>query len=158
MVSCPLAMTDGAATTLTSLLRNSPSSSSEHWRSTLTTTLAHLTSRDPSQFWTSGQWMTERAGGSDVTRATDTRAELGEDGVYRLYGNKFYTSAIDCRVSLALARNGEALSLFLVNLPKGKLWESKTVIYILIRCFVHNDSEPQISQFQCLMALLRWRN
>ena len=26
----------------------------------------HLTSRDPSMFWTSGQWMTERRGGSDV--------------------------------------------------------------------------------------------
>lgn len=26
----------------------------------------HLTSRDPEVFWTSGQWMTERKGGSDV--------------------------------------------------------------------------------------------
>ena len=26
----------------------------------------HLTSRDPDKFWTSGQWMTERKGGSDV--------------------------------------------------------------------------------------------
>eukprot|EP00116_Pleurobrachia_bachei_P003206 sb/3463468/ len=118
MVSCPLAMTDGAATTLTSLLHNSSLSSEDQWRGTLTTTLTHLTSRDPSQFWTSGQWMTERMGGSDVTRATETRAHLGEDGVYRLYGNKFYTSAIDCRVSLALARNGENLSLFLVHLPR----------------------------------------
>lgn len=25
-----------------------------------------LTSRDPKLFWTSGQWMTERKGGSDV--------------------------------------------------------------------------------------------
>ena len=25
-----------------------------------------LTSRDPEKFWTSGQWMTERKGGSDV--------------------------------------------------------------------------------------------
>jgi len=25
-----------------------------------------LTSRDPDEFWTSGQWMTERKGGSDV--------------------------------------------------------------------------------------------
>lgn len=25
-----------------------------------------LTSRDPDRFWTSGQWMTERRGGSDV--------------------------------------------------------------------------------------------
>lgn len=26
----------------------------------------NLTSRDPNKFWTSGQWMTERRGGSDV--------------------------------------------------------------------------------------------
>ena len=26
----------------------------------------HLISRDPKKFWTSGQWMTERKGGSDV--------------------------------------------------------------------------------------------
>jgi len=26
----------------------------------------HLVSRSPAQFWTSGQWMTERKGGSDV--------------------------------------------------------------------------------------------
>ena len=25
-----------------------------------------LTSRDPAKFWTSGQWMTEKRGGSDV--------------------------------------------------------------------------------------------
>ena len=27
---------------------------------------SHLTSRDPNTFWTSGQWMTEKEGGSDV--------------------------------------------------------------------------------------------
>lgn len=27
---------------------------------------ANLTSRDPKKFWTSGQWMTEKRGGSDV--------------------------------------------------------------------------------------------
>ena len=63
--------------------------------------------------------MTERAGGSDVTRSTETVALKDEDGVIRLYGNKFYTSAIDCQVSLALARYGENLSLFLVHLPNG---------------------------------------
>ena len=26
----------------------------------------HLTARDPGSFWTSGQWMTEKRGGSDV--------------------------------------------------------------------------------------------
>ena len=63
--------------------------------------------------------MTERAGGSDVTRSTQTVALRDEQGVLRLYGNKFYTSAIDCQVALVLARYDENLALFLVHLPQG---------------------------------------
>ena len=63
--------------------------------------------------------MTERAGGSDVSNATQTVAVKDEHGVIRLYGNKFYTSAIDCKVSLALAKYNGNLSLFLVHLPQG---------------------------------------
>ena len=33
---------------------------------------AHLTAREPTHFWTSGQWMTERKGGSDVGTFIDT--------------------------------------------------------------------------------------
>ena len=29
-----------------------------------------LTSRNPTEFWTSGQWMTERKGGSDVGKTS----------------------------------------------------------------------------------------
>ena len=36
--------------------------------------LPHLTSRDPAVFWTSGQWMTETTGGSDVGPLRDARA------------------------------------------------------------------------------------
>ena len=36
--------------------------------------LGHLMSRDPRQFWTSGQWMTEKKGGSDVANGTQTIA------------------------------------------------------------------------------------
>lgn len=55
---CPLAMTDGAAKVLSSLnlLQDS------YFR----TVFDHLTSTDPETFWTSGQWMTEKGGGSDV--------------------------------------------------------------------------------------------
>lgn len=35
---------------------------------------ARMTSRDPKRFWTSGQWMTEKAGGSDVGNGTNTIA------------------------------------------------------------------------------------
>ena len=65
--------------------------------------------------------MTERAGGSDVTASTETVASQDDEGVIRLYGNKFYTSAIDCDVSLVLARYKGNLSLFLVHLPIGSV-------------------------------------
>ena len=32
----------------------------------------HLLSNNPEEFYTSGQWMTEKKGGSDVNRATST--------------------------------------------------------------------------------------
>ena len=39
---------------------------SDPLRSRLAEAYARLISRDPNRFWTSGQWMTERRGGSDV--------------------------------------------------------------------------------------------
>ena len=122
MVGCPLAMTDGAVTTLNKLLATTPLATHGigcyAWRDTLQDTVTHLTSRDPQQFWTSGQWMTERRGGSDVTGATETYAVETEEG-HVLCGNKFYTSAIDCTVALALAKCNDNLSLFLVHLPSA---------------------------------------
>jgi len=64
------------------------------------------------QFWTSGQWMTERAGGSDVSASTDTVAKTtpgdpsrtGDGFKHRLYGVKWFSSATDCEMALALAR------------------------------------------------------
>src|SRR4051812_4685521 len=56
--SCPLAMTDGAAR---ALLESGN-------RELIGRAVPHLTSRDPAAFWTSGQWMTETTGGSDVGR------------------------------------------------------------------------------------------
>jgi len=58
LYGCPLAMTDGAARTIEVL--NFPEFMQEAFN--------HLTSRDPEIFWTSGQWMTEKGGGSDVGR------------------------------------------------------------------------------------------
>ena len=63
MYMCPLSMTDGAATTISA-------SGMKPGGTDLSTAFAKLTSRNPSEFWTSGQWMTERGGrlrlGSDV--------------------------------------------------------------------------------------------
>ena len=60
--SCPLAMTDGAARTLLAAAATRRSSIAR---------VPRLTSRDPARRWTSGQWMTERTGGSDVGQSLD---------------------------------------------------------------------------------------
>jgi len=91
--SCPLAMTDGAARCLID-------SGNERLQERA---LPHLLSRDPATFWTSGQWMTETTGGSDVS-GTETIAEKDDKGRWRLYGRKWFTSAVDCDMALTLAR------------------------------------------------------
>src|SRR5215470_13946727 len=104
--SCPLAMTDGAARTLL----NSGN------RTLINRAVPHLTSRDPNEFWTSGQWMTELTGGSDVGLSETIAKE--EDGQFRLYGRKWFTSAISSQIALTLARpegnppGGRGLALF----------------------------------------------
>jgi alkylation response protein AidB-like acyl-CoA dehydrogenase len=104
--SCPLAMTDGAACTLVHHA-NHP---------LMERALTHLTSRDPAQFWTSGQWMTESTGGSDVG-LSETVARRDSD-TWRLYGRKWFTSAATSQMALTLARpegnpaGGKGLALF----------------------------------------------
>lgn len=101
-------------------------------------------SRDPSLAYTSGQWMTEviqyfpvsscsmltlrqRPGGSDVSRTETIATEVNAmktanplGPVYTLDGFKWFSSATDADMALALARTGDAhdgsrsLSLFLV--------------------------------------------
>ena len=108
--SCPLAMTDGAARTLLA---------SEN-KSLIERVVPHLTSRRPEEFWTSGQWMTELTGGSDVG-LSETVARRDEEGVWRLYGRKWFTSATNAQVALTLARpegnppGGRGLALFFVE-------------------------------------------
>ncbi|NXE96025.1 ACD11 dehydrogenase, partial [Menura novaehollandiae] len=121
--NCPLAMTDGAAKVIESL--GIPGS--------LKNAFDRLTSRDPEKFWTSGQWMTERRGGSDVANGTETVARKQPDGTYRLYGFKWFTSAADSDMTLTLARIADAegqctqgsrgLSLFFLRVrdEEGKL-------------------------------------
>jgi alkylation response protein AidB-like acyl-CoA dehydrogenase len=109
--TCYLAMTDGAARTLLEVDRGELAER----------VVPRLTSRDPDGLWTSGQWMTERSGGSDVGR-TETEARRGEDGIFRLHGTKWFTSAVTSEVALTLARpegagsGSSGLSLFFVEL------------------------------------------
>src|SRR2546423_1332102 len=64
--------------------------------------LEHLISRNPGEAWTSGQWMTERQGGSDVGQNAVVAKRDGDR--WRLFGQKFFCSNIGCEVALALAR------------------------------------------------------
>ena len=109
--SCPLAMTDGAARFL-----------ELHGDARTTDAFDRLTSRDPARFWTSGQWMTERSGGSDVS-GTATVARLDASGAgYHLHGTKWFTSATTSPMAITLARiegapsGGRGLSAFFVEL------------------------------------------
>ena len=108
--SCPLAMTDGAARTLLSSGNDA----------LISRAVPHLTTRDPEKFWTSGQWMTEATGGSDVG-LSETVARQDAEGVWRLYGRKWFTSAATSQMALTLARpegnptGGRGLALFYIE-------------------------------------------
>ena len=105
---CPVAMTDGGARVLADF-----GDPDQHQGP-----LAHLVSREPDNAWTSGQWMTERQGGSDVGRNSVVAKRDGNH--WRLFGQKFFCSNIGCEMALALARPEGAppgtrgLALFLV--------------------------------------------
>ena len=118
--ACPLAMTDGAAKTL-SVAGNAELAARA---------LPHLTSRDPETAWTSGQWMTERTGGSDVAISETVAKPLeGEPGLYGLWGTKWFTSATTSQMALTLGRpegnpaGGSGLALFYVETrePTGEM-------------------------------------
>jgi alkylation response protein AidB-like acyl-CoA dehydrogenase len=108
--SCPLAMTDGAARTLLHSKN----------QALIDRAVPHLTTRRPEEFWTSGQWMTEATGGSDVG-LSETVARQDTEGVWRLYGRKWFTSATTSQMALTLARpegnasGGQGLALFYVE-------------------------------------------
>jgi acyl-CoA dehydrogenase len=119
--SCPLAMTDGAARTL---LDSGNRELAER-------AVPRLTSRDPQTAWTSGQWMTERTGGSDVG-LSETEARQSPEG-WRLYGTKWFTSATTSQMTLTLARpegngpGGKGLALFYLELQRDGAWNGISV-------------------------------
>jgi alkylation response protein AidB-like acyl-CoA dehydrogenase len=124
VVGCPTSMTDGCARVLELL-------GTPHMKETI---LPRLISREPDYAFTSGQFMTERPGGSDISQ-TETVAtpvhppknahdlsNTKPGSNYRLDGFKWFSSATDSQVSLSLARTGDpklgsrSLSLFLLPL------------------------------------------
>jgi putative acyl-CoA dehydrogenase len=116
--SCPLAMTDGATRAIE--LYGDVGMKTRAFQA--------LTSRDPAKFWTSGQWMTEKTGGSDVS-GTSTIARREANGGYSLWGTKWFTSATTSQMAMTLARpegaeaGSRGLSLFYLELrnPAGDL-------------------------------------
>lgn len=124
--TCPVAMTDGAARLLQLQLRKW--SLDETHRAVFQNAYDHLTSRDPEHAWTSGQWMTERPGGSDVSQtetvATYTpyndpilKADTTENiplGPWSISGFKWFSSATDSSMTILLAQTkpGKGVSAF----------------------------------------------
>lgn len=114
--SCPLAMTDGAAKLIELYAKQE-----------LKETFLHLTSNSPKNFWTSGQWMTERSGGSDVSNTETIAKKI--NGEWCLFGTKWFTSAVTSEMAMALARiededgkstpGSRGLSLFYVEIKKS---------------------------------------
>lgn len=130
MTGCPMAMTDGAAKLLLSH-RDDEDEGQVGRARVLKESYARLISSDASKVWTSGQWMTERAGGSDVSgtetvarHLTDeelaTAASQGRDldahglplGPWTIDGFKWFSSATDSEMSMLLAQSPKGLSLF----------------------------------------------
>jgi alkylation response protein AidB-like acyl-CoA dehydrogenase len=118
-VTCPSAMTDGGAQLLK--LQLAKNDLDDERRSAFEDYYTRLTSRDPEKAWTSGQWMTERPGGSDV-RATETQASTfvslspaGSEpaqvdvtgkplGPISVTGFKWFSSATDANATVLLAK------------------------------------------------------
>ncbi|CAE6411762.1 unnamed protein product [Rhizoctonia solani] len=115
VVGCPMAMTDGAARALELL-------GTPHMKERL---LPRVLSRDPHLAYTAGQWMTERPGGSDVSHTETTahpihpnRDPTENGSPYRLEGVKWFSSATDGQLALALAQvPNQGLGLFVVPMP-----------------------------------------
>ncbi|KAJ4369570.1 hypothetical protein N0V83_005332 [Neocucurbitaria cava] len=137
MTGCPQSMTDGAATLLSKRLEDSDGD--QPGRGKVFEEAYHrLTSRDPAIGWTSGQWMTERTGGSDVSgtetvahrlkqQELDQEAREGRDvdsvgmplGPWIIDGFKWFSSATDSEMSVLLARTSKGgLSAFYIPMRR----------------------------------------
>jgi acyl-CoA dehydrogenase len=91
-IMCPISVTD----TSIHLIRKFASDELKEYL------LPKMLSGDVATMWKGTQFMTERAGGSDVG-AIETTARC-EDGIWRLTGDKWFCSHADADVALLLAR------------------------------------------------------
>jgi alkylation response protein AidB-like acyl-CoA dehydrogenase len=134
--TCPTAMTDGAAVLLR---RHFDDADGDQPGRAAVFRESHdrLVSLDNNYAWTSGQWMTERSGGSDV-RGTETvarrltaqeiqaDADAGRDkdahnlplGPWLVDGFKWFSSATDADMAILLAQTAKGLSAFYAPLRR----------------------------------------
>jgi len=119
-VACPSAMTDGAARLLS--LHLASKALDPATRAVFKNAYDRLTSRKSQYAWTSGQWMTERSGGSDVsgteTIATYSPQPSSELGPWNINGFKWFSSATDSSMSILLALTSKGLSTFLAPMRR----------------------------------------
>ncbi|KAK4152914.1 acyl-CoA dehydrogenase/oxidase [Chaetomidium leptoderma] len=132
---CPAAMQDGATRLLQRHLSNKTGLSPME-RQVFQNAYDHLTSREPSKAWTSGQWMTERSGGSDVSRTETVAtydpypesspaplADVNEKtplGPWSISGFKWFSSATDSQMAILLAKTdpSKGVSAFLAPMRR----------------------------------------
>ncbi|KIV80182.1 hypothetical protein PV11_07701 [Exophiala sideris] len=136
LATCPMAMTDGAAVLLRKHL-DDPDHDQPGRKHTLTESYKRLTSLEPTYAWTSGQWMTERSGGSDVSNTETvarrmTPSEIQSDlsdakdkdahglplGPWLINGFKWFSSATDADMAVLLAQTPNGLSAFYAPLRR----------------------------------------
>ncbi|RMZ83154.1 hypothetical protein DV738_g1170, partial [Chaetothyriales sp. CBS 135597] len=137
VTTCPMAMTDGAAVLLRQQLTSNQNLSDDA-RSVFTSAYERLVSNDPSRAWSSGQWMTERSGGSSVV-GTETVARLLSDteiaadaangrvldahgnvlGPWAISGFKWFSSATDADCVVLLARTEKGISAFFAPMRRA---------------------------------------
>ncbi|KAL2162601.1 hypothetical protein VTH06DRAFT_6437 [Thermothelomyces fergusii] len=132
---CPAAMQDGAARLLQRHLERKTGLSPTE-RRVFQNAYDHLISRDPAKAWTSGQWMTERTGGSDVSQTETVAtydpypdsspaplADAGEKtplGPWSVSGFKWFSSATDSQMTILLAKTdpSKGVSAFLAPMRR----------------------------------------
>src|ERR1700722_18786413 len=123
-IMCPISVTD----TSIHLVRKFASDELKEYL------LPKMLSGDVATMWKGTQFMTERAGGSDVG-AIETTARF-EDGEWRLTGDKWFCSHADADVALMLARPEGAESgtrgLALFALPR-RLKDGRRNAYRIVR-------------------------
>lgn len=135
-VNCPSLMVDGVASLFRKCL--SDPNLPQDQRMVLKSAYERLTSRDPAYAWTTGQWMTERQGGSDVsmteTLATyapgstpDVLATDGQKlGPWLIDGFKWFSSATDANMMVMLARTPKGISTFFC--PMRRMLKNRDVL------------------------------